>query len=183
MGNRLRKGRERVSRNKKRPANTLEPGSRVEHDMRHRVAHLEAELATARALDPVNGLPESSRQVVRSLIRTLTVLEEAADPTRGHPIETQMRYRHPDSTVDEGASTRWARAMLRRIHVQVAGFANEYERRAAGQFKEVVEPRVRCRNPKCEAAEKRLPKYITTGRSKIEMSSCPRCQLPLSPAP
>lgn len=171
-----------MSRSRKRPPTTLEPGSRREHDLRHKVAALEAQLVEAEALNPVNGLPEESRRIVRTLVRTLVALEEAADPLRGHPIETQMRYRHPDSSMDEGASTRWARTMLKRIHSQVAGFASEYERRAAGERLETVRvEKVRCRNTSCVVEGKRIPRFVGPG-NVVELVRCPKCDGKLSPA-
>ena len=158
---------------------TLDPGRQTERDLRAKVGDLEKSVRTYQVLlnksDPLKGLDTDARKLIDRLTNTLIALQEAGAAIRSSPLEAQMRFRRPDSTGDEGAATRWARDLEKRIHRKLNPLLNEYDMRVEGRWK----PRPRsekvwCRNSTCEAKNKRVDRYVGPGNA-IEMVTCQKC--------
>ncbi len=158
---------------------TLDPGRQTERDLRAKVNDLEKSVRSYEVRldnsDPLKGLDNDARKLIDRLTNTLIALQEAGAAIRSSPLEAQMRYGRPDSTADEGAATRWARDLEKRIHRKLNPLLTEYDLRVEGRWK----PRPRsekvwCRNSSCEAKNKRIDKYHGPGDT-IEMVTCQEC--------
>lgn len=145
----------------------LKPGTQKERELRASVATLERQLQHS-----IDGVDPEFRPFLERLIRTMSDLTEISDPARSSPIEAQMAYKHPDSSLDEGRDTRWARALMGRIRSSVNPLLWEYEQRVEGTYKPPIKPeKVRCANEHCDRYGKRLPRFIGPGNS-IELVYC-----------
>jgi hypothetical protein len=166
----------------------LDPGNQRERELRAQVADLLQENNNLRHrlddhTDPWSGLDNRSRTLLDRLTRTLLELRDLGDPLRSSPIEAQMSYKNPDSTIDEGKTTRIWRDLENRIHRAINPLLQEYEQRTQDKWKPQPKPeKVWCRNSTCPEANKRLPRYVGPKTAPIELTSCPGCAGPLTAA-
>lgn len=147
----------------------LDPGTHQERERRARKADQDS---TRRSLS------KQDKALADRLKNVLLGLDEAGDPTRSVAITAQGHYRRPDSSADEGASTRWARELHRKVHRVVKPLLDEYELRVRDEWKPPLKlEKVRCRNRKCKV--ERIPRFVGPG-SSIELVRCPTCDHALS---
>jgi hypothetical protein len=148
-----------------------QPGPQRERELRAQVADLETELRL-KTTDPLSGLPGNLAALGDRFIRTLHTLNEAADPRSSRSLEAQRSYKRPDSTTDEGAPTRWARALLRRIDNKLTPLLSEADARISGTYQPPPQQeKVRCVNTDCDRYGRRIPRWIGP-KNEIEIMYC-----------
>lgn len=142
-----------------------------------RVLELEALIA------PTLRLPKEQANLVTRLIASFMALDTAAHPLRGTPLDGQARYKRPDSSVDEGAATRWARDATKQLTSRVSGALNEADDRLAGTWQPTERrARVWCGNDACPNRGRKIPQFVGPGES-IQLTRCPTCDKPLGTTP
>lgn len=143
----------------------LDPGTPKERQKR-----AERSAATVRVLSP------EAERTVELLRRLLADLEEAGDPLSGSPIGAQMRVKRADSSKDEGANTRWARRLQRKVMLDVRRAVSEFEARVDGSWKPVPKERGRCWNRRCPRYSVSLPVFVEdSAGSRVELTHCVAC--------
>lgn len=157
-----------------RPYDDNQPDPHRMAELRAQVTDRDRTIARLTALDPVEGLDKTTRAFLHRLIATLATLDEAGDPRQGNLLSAQMRYKRPDSSGDEGSSTRWARDLHKKITRTIGQLLDEADAKMAGTWKPPIRQQVRCIKDGCELYGKRVDRWFGP-RNSIEMTHCVRC--------
>lgn len=115
--------------------------------------------------------------------QALEVAADARDPRRSRALDPTGRHTNTDSLPGEHVylAARAEEQLIRGIRRAIDIFhqSKDHDWRPP---KPPGEPKVRCRNPRCEANEKRIPKYVGPRGTRIELTNCPKCNSQLKAA-
>lgn len=122
-------------------------------------------------------------QLLTDIAESLLLADLASDPKASSPIDNQ-KVSGSRERPEPGSNVRAARRARRTLRINLEDAVKRFHMAAENGWRTPrrdVEQR-RCRNRKCEALDKRIPKFVGPRGSRIELVNCPVCDQKLGEA-
>jgi len=149
--------------------------------VKQRLEKLQSQLAdaeaTLKATSPVDPL-------LVEIAHSLQLAELVCNPQASLPFDRQ-KVSGSKTQPEPGANVRGARRATRILRKNLEDAIRRFHIAAEHDWnppRPPKDPMRRCRNRKCEAVDKRIPKWVGPRGSRIELVNCPKCEWKLGEA-